>query len=50
MKAELLNEIIQYLMGKPYREVYTLMDKIRQAVEEVNTPPTVEGEKEEMDG
>jgi predicted DNA-binding ArsR family transcriptional regulator len=36
MKTELMNKIIQYLMTKPYKEVFELMDEIRKEVEELN--------------
>lgn len=36
VKAELLNEIIKYLMTRSYSEVYELMDKIRALVIEAN--------------
>lgn len=44
MNAELINEIIRYLMSKPYNEVYELMDKVRKAIEEVQTEEVIKEE------
>lgn len=33
MNAEVVNKMIQYIMSRPYNEVYELMDEVRQEVE-----------------
>lgn len=37
MTAELINKIIQYLVKRPYSEVFELMDEIRAEVEKLNS-------------
>lgn len=36
MSTELLNKIIQYLISKPYKEVYALMDEIKIEINKIN--------------
>lgn len=51
MKVELLNEIIQYMMKRPYNEVFQIMDKVREAFKEAENKASVASSEEEgLDG
>ena len=49
MSSELMNKIIQYLMGRPYKEVYVLMDEVRREVERMNKEEVDSGDNNEVD-
>lgn len=48
MSTEVLNKMIKYMMDKPYREVFELMDEVRVEVARLNKLAVDEPTKEEV--
>ena len=47
MTAELLNKIIKYLISQPYKDVYDLMEEIKEVVKKLQNAQIEEVTEEE---